>query len=264
MPERDPTRDLVRRAYDDISDFDADSGLADVVRRAGRPRPEAGDATTVALEPRRTVRRFAVAGTFAAAVVTILAVYAASAGTRPDRVGAPPSLSAPASSRAGSDLPASAYPSGRATPTNPSTSTYAASPGASRNAGNDPQVLPSSCADSWVMALTGDRFVVSSQEGSGCPPLPLDRLWVLDAASGNGLINPGDAVIWPVVPVDGARSPVRPPLKFRPGGDWPGPQPGHYYVIIYVSAAAATQAKPGEDSYAAFLGSYNISGRVIA
>ncbi|MEV4516008.1 hypothetical protein AB0K00_44500 [Dactylosporangium sp. NPDC049525] len=272
MPEQtDPTRELIRRAYAASSDaaaFDADGGLADVVRRAGLPGDQEGG-TVTALAPRRARRRFAIVGTFAAAVVVILAVYAASAGTRPQQqVGTPPSVHAALTGTPGPTLypSGSLYPSGRATPTNPSTSTYAGKPGASRYAGDDPAVLPSTCADSWMMALVGGEFTVTARTGSACGPLPVDRVWVLDAASGNGLINPGDAVIWPVVPVlppgSGTRV-LQPPFSFTPGG-WSGPVRGHIYQLMYVDEAAALEAKPGDDSYAAFLNAHIISGYVIA
>jgi hypothetical protein len=259
----DPARELVRRAFEGSDPFDAEGGLADVVRRAGRPQHDDG---VIAFEPRRrTGRRFAVVGTFAAAVVTILAVYAASAGTRPQQeVGAPSASAGPASNGPASNGPASNGPASNGPASNrPSAdpSTFAGSPGTSQYASSVPKVLPSSCAASWVLEFAGKEIKATRTQGV-CPPIPIERLWILDAARGNGLVNPGDARIWPLVPIDG-RSMAQPPVTFR-GGGWPGPISGHTYEVLYLDEAAAKAAKPGDDAYPAFETAHFISLSLIA
>ncbi|GAA1500108.1 hypothetical protein GCM10009827_004900 [Dactylosporangium maewongense] len=253
MPDQtDPTRELIRRAYADLSysgDNDFDGDLADVVQRAGRPRVQDDTADVITLAPRRSRRRFAAVATFAAAVVTILGVYAASAGVRPGQsVGAPtPNGSLTATPGATEE------PGGTPTPAS-------ATPPVS--VPSVPQVLPSSCASSWVMELAGTTFKVTEARGS-CPALSLDRIWLLDARSGNGRVAPGDAVLWTIVPVDGGKGSVQPPFTFRPRG-WPGPVAGHTYEVIYVSQDLAPQLKPGDDAAAAYETALSISRTVIA
>ncbi|MET7420255.1 hypothetical protein [Dactylosporangium sp. NPDC005555] len=265
--QSDPARDLIRRAYADVmhpgqSGTDSDSGLADVVRRAGRPRAETQDADVVEPAPRRTRRRFAVVATFAAAVVTILAVYAASAGVRPQGVGTAPGTTGAVPRVTGSPVPISSF----SFP--PGTGTFAPdSPGASLGAEPSGPVVenprpfpfPSSCADSWVLEPVGDTIKVTALPGGGCPAMALDRLWLLDASQGNGSVNPGDAVIWPFVPVDGAKGPLQPPFTFRPGG-WPGLRKGHLYWAMFVTEKAAAEARPGADAYDAYSEAYHLSG----
>ncbi|MEV4137304.1 hypothetical protein AB0J72_34655 [Dactylosporangium sp. NPDC049742] len=113
-----------------------------------------------------------------------------------------------------------------------------------------------------MMELAGTTFKVTEARGS-CPALSLDRIWLLDARSGNGRVAPGDAVLWTIVPVDGGKGPVQPPFTFRPGA-WPGPVAGHTYEVIYVSQDLAPQLKPGDDAAAAYETALSISRTVIA
>ena len=254
----DPARELVRRAFEGASPFDVDSGLADVVRRAGRPPHDDG---VVALEPRRRAgRRFAVVGTFAAAVVTILAVYAASAGTGPQRdVGTPPaSTPDPSSNGPASNSPSSAGPSSNGPSAAPSTVT--GTPGASLYAGGPPELLPSSCAASWVLELAGKEIKATRSRASAAAT----ELPAVDPRRGprQRARQPGRRRIWPLVPVNGGAA-VQPPLTFR-GGGWPGPVSGHAYEVLYLDEAAARAARPGDDAHAAFETARTISLRVIA
>ncbi|GAB3847607.1 hypothetical protein [Dactylosporangium cerinum] len=143
-------------------------------------------------------------------------------------------------------------PDGSAPPSRPGGSPSVAAPNA----------LPSSCAAAWKLTLSGGEFTIAARPEAACPPLRPDRVWVLDAASGNGRVGPGDAVIWPVAPANGMAA-VHPPLTFRPR-DWPGPVPGHVYELLYLDLADATAARPGDDAYAAYQLALTISTYVIA
>ncbi|GIF72586.1 hypothetical protein [Asanoa siamensis] len=123
-----------------------------------------------------------------------------------------------------------------------------------------PMPMPSECAASWTATLREGAFDVTARHG-GCPPLAVDRLYLLDADGGNGLITPGMATVFPIQPVGLAGGTVSAPFTFTAEG-WPGPAPGHDYTIWYVGEGGRT-ARPGDDAMVIFDHAYTVSFTVI-
>jgi hypothetical protein len=227
LDQTDPVRDLVRRAYHVDDDFDLTAGLLDVARRTEPVPAEIPVQRPVRRpDPRRPRSGLAMVATFAAAILVIVGV-AVLAGRGPQQNTEP-----------GGNDPASAAVNG--------------APG--------PKVLPTSCAADWKLTLDGKEFAVTGNNPE-CPPLQLDRLWLLDAARGNGLIMEGDATIWRLSPAGGTTPTVTPPFKFTVEG-WPGPAAGHYYEIWYVGAGGPA-AHSGDDATTVYEYAYGVSFRLL-
>jgi hypothetical protein len=244
MAEPDMTRELIRRAFA-AEPFDADAGLAEVVRRAGRAtaaEPSGFDADPAeGMHPqRRRPRGLLVFATFAGVMGLVLTVGFFGAGRlgggSPVGVPAPPVVSpmrpvSPVPVPEGSLLPEETGDPGMVTD------------------------LPSNCAVGWQLTVDGGTFQVSDQ-GSNCPPLRRDRLVLMDAKPGtNGLIRPGSAVVWPIT---GVPDMLQPPFSFRVAGV-PAAQAGHTYSLIYVEPAQAGKATPGAEAYPFYLRARRIS-----
>jgi hypothetical protein len=247
MAEPDMTRELIRRAFA-AEPFDADAGLAEVVRRAGRAtaaEPSGFDADPAeGMHPqRRRPRGLLVFATFAGVMGLVLTVGFFGAGRLGG--GSPVGVPAPVVSPLGSVSPVP-VPEGSLLPEET----------------DDPGVsdLPSNCASGWTLAFAGDQFQVTDR-GSNCPPLRRDRLVLLDANPGtNGLIRPGSAVVWPIT---GGPDMLQAPFSFRVAG-LDKPVPGHTYELIHVDASQAGQATAGADSYPFYRRAVTVSLHFVA
>ncbi|WP_426511523.1 hypothetical protein ACPPVO_13395 [Dactylosporangium sp. McL0621] len=236
------TRALVRRAYAG-EPFDAEAGLAEVVRRAGRPPVEE---STVGIERRHAVsvrrrRRWAMAGVFAgvAGLVLVVGVATGRLGGGDGRpVGAGPSIQL---SPSGPPV----WPSGMPTPT----ISNGPFPG-----GPAPVGLPSQCAVGWDLAFTGGQFT-ATDPGSNCPPVDPTRLWLVDDGA-NGLLFPGSGKVYPTVTTGTA---ISPPFSFPVPGI-PALQPNHAYYLAYVPAGVHPTA--GQDASEVLQQALTISGPV--
>ncbi|GAA4256036.1 hypothetical protein [Dactylosporangium darangshiense] len=122
-----------------------------------------------------------------------------------------------------------------------------------------PSDLPSSCAGAWKLTYAGGQFSVGDR-GSACPALRRDRLLLMEDVSGNGLIGPGAAKVWPLQDVPDS---LTPPFAFRVAGI-PATTPGHTYELIHVRAADAGKATAGADAYEFYKHSMTISLTVVA
>jgi hypothetical protein len=215
VDQTDPVRDLVRRAYGADDDLDVTAGLHDVTRRASVVELHPAGPQPPLGPHRRHRGGLAVVTTFAAALLVLFVGIAV----------------------AGRGLPDDGV-GGR-----PSQSAVAG-----------PEVLPTPCAGDWTMTLRDGEFSVTGTNPE-CPPLPRGRLLLMDAAKGNGLIQPGFATAWPLDPTSTAT--VTPPFRFMLGG-WPGPAQGHSYTILYLPPDHP-MPKPGDDVWAAYQYSYTVS-----
>jgi hypothetical protein len=236
MAEHDVTRELVQRAYADER-FDADAGLAEVVRRAGRPPVE--DSARV-VERRHPVnvkrrRRLALIGVFAGVVGVVLAAAAAAGGfggNQGQPVGTVPSVQL--SRPAGTDPSVRTWPSGGPTPT----ISLDDDPG-----GIAPVGLPSQCAVGWDLTFKDGRFTATDR-GSNCPPVDPNRIWLLDDHA-NGLIFPGSGEVYPTVTTG---TTISPPFTFTVP-QIPALQPNHAYHLIYLPENV--HPTPGQDANSA-------------
>ncbi|HTJ34034.1 MAG TPA: hypothetical protein VL738_12455 [Dactylosporangium sp.] len=240
MTERDLARELVRRAYA-AEPFDADAGLAEVIRRAGRPPVD--DVAVAGPHPVDVRRRrgLSVLAVFAGVVAMVLAVglslgrFAFGPATSPTPAVSPPQSGFPSAETPGP----SALPVETEEPT--------------------PSDLPSSCAGAWKLTYAGGQFSVGDR-GSACPALRRDRLLLMEDVSGNGLIGPGAAKVWPLQDVPDS---LTPPFAFRVAGI-PATTPGHTYELIHVRAADAGKATAGADAYEFYKNSMTISLTLVA
>ena len=226
LDHTDPVRDLVRRAYHVDEDLDLTAGLLDVVRRAEPPPieiPVHREARRA--EPRRRRSRLTSLAAFAAAIAVLLAGAFVARG--PHRAATPGA--------------------GGAT-------------SAAADTGSGPSALPTPCAGDWTLTLHGAQFSVTGSNPL-CPPLPRGQLWLLDAARGNGLIQPGDATVWPLTPAGTPTATLTPPFTFTLKG-WPGAVHGHYYEVWYVPPGGGT-AHAGDDAMTVFDHAYTVSSRLV-
>jgi hypothetical protein len=234
MAELDETRELVRRAYADEV-FDAEAGLTEVVRRAGRPPV---DDPGIVIERRHTVnvrrrRRLALVGVFVGVVGLVLIIGAATGrlgGGDPAMVGAPPSTAAsPGGSGAGfspEPIPESSRLTGSP-----------AFPGAGPVTG-----VPSQCVSRWKLDFVGGVFTASDRSPN-CPALDSTRAWLMDAKSGNGLITTGAAKVWPVTVTPAS---MTSPFTFT-SPNVPTPVAGHLYTLLYMREG--DHPAPGDDAF---------------
>ncbi|WP_433059337.1 hypothetical protein [Dactylosporangium sp. CS-033363] len=238
MAEHDATRELVQRAYADER-FDAEAGLAEVVRRAGRPPVE--DSARV-IERRHTVnvqrrRRLALIGVFAGVVGVVLAAAAAAGGFGGNGnmpVATEPSLVTSRGPMPNGSMPTRTWPSGGPTPTISTDD----DPG-----GIAPVGLPSQCAVGWDLKFKDGTFTATDR-GSNCPPVDPNRIWLLDDHA-NGLIFAGSGEVYPTVTTG---TTISPPFSFTVP-QIPTLQPNHAYHLIYLPESV--HPTPGQDANSA-------------
>ncbi|WP_433085971.1 hypothetical protein ACQP1P_11980 [Dactylosporangium sp. CA-052675] len=253
MAEHDVTRELVRRAYAG-EPFDAEAGLAEVVRRAGRPP---ADGPEEVIERRHTVnvrrrRRVALAGVFAGVVGLVLVI-----GVATGRLGGGfqdasqvglggPSLSGGHSSQwTTGGLPTDAWPSGGPTP----------SIGGGEIPGGPSSLLPSQCAVGMHLKFENGQFTATDAVGT-CPPLDPKRIWLLDDHS-NGLLFPGSGTVWPTVTTG---TTISPPFTFTVPSIT-ALQEHHAYELYYLPADV--HPAPGQDASPVLQHAMMISGPVV-
>ena len=235
MAEHDETRELVRRAYADEV-FNAEAGLTEVVRRAGRPPV---DDPGIVIEHRHTVnvrrrRRLTLVGVFVGVVGLVLVIGVATGrlgGGGPAMVGAVPSPAvSPWVRGSGGFSPEPIPESSRITGS-------AAFPGAGPVTG-----IPSQCVSRWKLNFDGGVFKASDYSPN-CPKLDSTRAWLMDAKSGNGLITPGAAKVWPVTV---SSSSMTAPFTFT-SPNVPAPVAGHIYTLLYLREGDHPTA--GDDAF---------------
>ncbi|WP_432988654.1 hypothetical protein [Dactylosporangium sp. CA-233914] len=248
MAEDELTRGLVRRAYA-AEPFDADAGLAEVVRRAGRPPVDGPDDSSVEARSRHAVnvrrrRQVSVLAVFAGVVGLVLVIGVATGrlaggpgpglevGARPSGA---PSLAKPWPS--GSPAPgfSRSYTPGPSAPPSPSDSIDPGGHGV-------PIALPSQCAYGLTLSFSDGQFHVGDS-GSGCPTLQRKRVFLRDTRSGNGLYGPGDATLWPV---PGSSANLELPYSYTVPAI-PSLEPGHFYELVYIPGNNLPSA--GADAY---------------
>lgn len=112
----------------------------------------------------------------------------------------------------------------------------------------DPRVLPSGCNSAWALRFAGGQFFVTTRPDESCPPLSVRSFWLLDEASGNGNIGPGDATLWAVTPVATTAPMLTAPFAFRANPGWPGPTSGHTYTLAFVLPEELASVHSGDDA----------------
>ncbi|WP_433615493.1 hypothetical protein ACQP2P_11755 [Dactylosporangium sp. CA-139114] len=246
MAEHDATRELVRRAYADER-FDAEAGLAEVVRRAGRP--PVGE-PAVAVAGRHTVnvrrrRRVALAGVFLGVVGLVLVI-----GVATGRLGG----GLQDASQVGVAAPSHWTPSGR-----PANSWPSEGPTLTVSGGEIPggpsNLLPSQCAVGMHLQFEHGQFTATDAVGT-CPPLDPRRIWLLDDHA-NGLLFPGSGTVWPTV-TTGAT--ISPPFTFTVPSITTL-QEHHAYELYYLPADV--HPTPGQDASPVLQHAMMISGPVL-
>ncbi|WP_432842985.1 hypothetical protein [Dactylosporangium sp. CA-092794] len=248
MPDQtDPARALLRRAYGVDGGGDAPAGLLDEVHRAAsgpadpRPielRPDRPAPRPHGHRPPRRRGGLVMAGAVAAAMLVVLS--GATIATRLLGAGG----GAPVGGRP------STLPSVIASPGGSPASTVTAGP---------VLPVPSQCAVAWELALQDRSFSVSDRD-SGCPPLAVDGLYLVDVAEGNGRFEPGFATVWPITPAGAAGPTITAPFTFTAAG-WPGRTPGHFYEIWY---SASVRPPAGSDAMSIYEHALTISAPLLA